>query len=213
MIYLMNVPHELEKNVSSVVVGWNSVYTPIRSSWLIVLFRTTYWLYIPTDFLHHCILIPLFFFLEVALEFAICIYPRIECRLCQKILTILQVYESTSLKGIETKVAEWFWKWVESGRPKAKGTAHKPRTLVDKVFFFSFFLQWYSSLKLLLCPVCMQEFNNHVNAWKMPDTRLLTVGSRTSQRNKKRRLFSPHSHRWELTLSLMLVETATYRNI
>lgn len=29
---LMNIPHELEKNVSSVVVGWNSVYTPIRSS-------------------------------------------------------------------------------------------------------------------------------------------------------------------------------------
>lgn len=33
---LVNVPHVLQKNVYSIVVGWNILWIPIRSSWLIV---------------------------------------------------------------------------------------------------------------------------------------------------------------------------------
>ena len=56
-VYLVNFSHEPEKNVYSAAVGWSSLHTSIRSNWLIVVFRSTYYLYILNDFLHNCILI------------------------------------------------------------------------------------------------------------------------------------------------------------
>jgi len=132
--------HMSLKNVCSAVVGWNSIYMPINLIDRIVQDNLlTLYSYLFLASLH---LNSFFFFFRSCPR----IYNmhlslnRIQT-MSKESYDITKVFESTSLKGIEAKVAKWFWKWVESIRLKAKGTVRKPCTLVDKVFFFPYMVQ------------------------------------------------------------------------
>jgi len=99
--------HMSLKNVCSAVVGWNSIYMPINLIDRIVQDNLlTLYSYLFLASLH---LNSFFFFLGVALEFTICIYPWIEFRLCQKNLTILQkCLNQPHWKGLKQKLLSDF---------------------------------------------------------------------------------------------------------
>lgn len=148
---------------------------------------------------------------------------KLECRIWQKNLTVLQMYETTSMKGIhlsgERCWPEKLWKWVESVRQELKKktkkqkTVHKHCTLVGTVVFHTAISEQFWKYG-----TCLMKLNKWMDTeWSGPGFSLLEWRSQTI---KGRRLewsmlkwIRIGDSRYEFTFHLIWKQMITYRNI